>query len=342
MKVSVLHAAGDLRIEERPLPAPGPGELRLRIDVGGICGSDLHYYRQGKNGTIALREPLTLGHEVAGTVDALGAGVGRFHEGQRVAINPSRPCRRCPTCIGGDAVHCPNGTFIGSAMRTPHVQGGFAEYLICHEDQLHPLPDHVPLADAVFAEPLAVCLHAVKHSRSMLGTRVLVTGSGPIGLLIVMLARLGGAIHVTATDINDRALAIARAVGAHETLNVAGGLKPDADHFDLAFECSGHPDGVATAIDALRPRGSLVQVGMLSGDVTAPLGRLVVKEIGLQGTFRFDAEFGEAVEMICAGVLDFRPLITHRLPLDDIRQALDIASDRARSMKVQIQFGNTP
>lgn len=340
MLAAILHGKRDLRLQDWPDLAPGPGEVRVRVGAAGICGSDLHYYQHGANGPIILREPLVLGHEMAGTVESVGPGVEGLHPGRKVAINPSRPCRRCADCIAGNAIHCRNGTFMGSAMRFPHVQGGFRQFITCAVDQLHPVAEEVSLTDLAFAEPLAVCLHAVARAGNLFGKRVLVTGSGPIGLLIVMLARQGGAQEVVSTDLSPWALDYARAVGVDLALDVSEGtaaLEAEAP-FDLAFECSGHPTGVAAAIRALRSRGVLVQVGTLAADVTAPLGQIVLREIDYRGTFRFDAEFGAAVALIASGKLDFRPMLSHRLPLAEATRALEIAGDRTQAMKVQIVF----
>ena len=142
MRAAVLHAVKDLRIEELAVPALGPRDVEVRIEVGGICGSDLHYYYDGGFGTVRLKEPMILGHEIAGTVSRVGAEVASVKIGQRVAVNPSRPCRTCRYCQEGLQQHCLNMLFYGSAMRFPHVQGGFREVLVCEEAQavLDPIP----------------------------------------------------------------------------------------------------------------------------------------------------------------------------------------------------------
>jgi len=181
MRAAVLHAPHDLRIEQREAPALGPDQVLVRIGAGGICGSDLHYYHHGGFGTVRLKEPLILGHEIAGTVLEPGPGVSGLRAGQKVAVNPSRACGGCDYCQAGLQSHCLDMRFYGSAMRTPHVQGGFREFLVCDAAQAVPVPDHVSVNEAAFAEPLAVCLHAVSRAGPLLGRRVLVTGSGPIG-----------------------------------------------------------------------------------------------------------------------------------------------------------------
>src|SRR3954463_15352126 len=185
MRAAVLHAARDLRIEGVPDAALGPGEVEVRIEAGGICGSDLHYYHDGGFGTVRLKEPMILGHEIAGTVARAGSEGASTTPGQRVAVNPSRPCGACRYCQEGKQNHCLDMRFYGSAMRFPHVQGGFREVLVGDDTQAVPVPATMSAAKAAFAEPFAVCLHAVNRAGPLLGKRVLVTGAGPIGALTV-------------------------------------------------------------------------------------------------------------------------------------------------------------
>src|ERR1051325_1909388 len=203
MRAAVLHAVKDLRIEEVAAPPLGPRDVEVRIEAGGICGSDLHYYFDGGFGTVRLREAMILGHEIAGNVARVRAEVAKVNTGQRVAVNPSRPCGDCRYCQEGKQNHCLDMRFYGSAMRFPHVQGGFREVLVCDEAQAVPVPATVSAAQAAFAEPLAGCLPAGDPAGPLLGKRVLVTGSGPIGALTVLAARYAGALEIVATDVAD-------------------------------------------------------------------------------------------------------------------------------------------
>src|SRR3984893_5483949 len=180
MKAVVIHAAHDLRIEEREPEKPGPGQVEIAIEAGGICGSDLHYYQHGGFGTVRGREPMILGHEVAGTIKTLGAGVSTLTVGDRVAVSPSRPCNTCEYCLRGQQNHCLNMRFYGSAMPMPHIQGAFRQSLVAEAWQCHKIADGVSTTLAAMAEPLAVTLHAVARAGSLIGKRVLVTGCGPI------------------------------------------------------------------------------------------------------------------------------------------------------------------
>ena len=192
MQSVVLHKRLDLRIEEQAMPSPGPGEVLVRIERGGICGTDLHYYNHGGFGAFQIIEPMTLGHEIAGKVEALGAGVSWPTVGTMVAVNPASPCGKCEFCHKGRTIHCLDMRFLGSAMRTPHVQGGFSQHVVCRAENAAPLKNGDAAAGA-FAEPFTVCLHAV-GAAPVYGGRVLVMGSGPIGSLLVMAARFAGAV----------------------------------------------------------------------------------------------------------------------------------------------------
>lgn len=341
MKAAVIHAAHDLRIEDVPTPAMGEDEVRIRIRAGGICGSDLHYYHQGGFGAIRVREPMVLGHEIAGVVEAVGAAVSAVRPGDRVAVNPSRPCNSCAYCLGGQPRHCLEMRFFGSAMRFPHVQGGFREELVCSATQAVKLPDSVSLEMAAFAEPLSVCLHAANQAGPLLGRRVLVTGCGPIGALAIMVARRSGAREIVATDLAEAPLAMARRIGADLAINMkddAGRLDrfgADKGHFDVVFEASGSAAALIAALGVARPGAVVVQLG-LGGDMTLPINTIVAKEIQLRGTFRFDAEFAVAVDFIASGAIDVAPLLTEIVPLAEAVRAFDLASDRSRAMKVQL------
>ncbi len=343
MQAVVIHAPRDLRIEDRAPETPGPGQVQVRIRAGGICGSDLHYYQDGGFGAVRIREPMILGHEIAGTVSALGDGVQGLKVGDTVAVNPSRPCGQCQFCLAGQPHQCLDMRFYGSAMRWPHVQGAFRESLVCDAAQAVLVPPDLSYGQAAFCEPLAVCLHAVRQAGSVLGARVLVSGSGPIGALCVLAARHAGAREIVSTDLVDAPLALVRRVGADRTVNVRTdptGLddyKADKGRFDVVFECSGSGAGLVTAIGVARPGATIVQVGV-GGEVTIPLSVVVAKELLVKGTFRFHEEFAWAAAAIGSGAIDVRPLITDTLPLGEAVQAFELAGDRNRAMKVQLAF----
>lgn len=343
MQGVVLHAPKDLRIEKRPPVAPGPGEVRVEIKAGGICGSDLHYYNHGGTAAIRLRQPMVLGHEVAGVVAETGPGVTGLAPGTRVAVNPSMPCGRCAYCASGLQNHCIDMRFMGSAMRMPHEQGGFRQSLTIAQAQAVPIADATTLAEAAMAEPLAVCLHAMGVAGSLLGRNVLITGAGPIGALVTLLARLGGAREIVVTDLNPFPLGIATACGATRVIDVRA--EPDAlaayaagkGYFDFCFEASGSQIALQQALPAMAPKGTIVQLG-LGGDFTLPINALITREIRLLGSFRFHAEFAQAVDLLGRKLIDVSPLITASVPFHDAQAAFELANRRDESMKVQLTF----
>ena len=343
MRAAVIHAPKDLRIEEFATPEMGPNSVKLRVDVGGICGSDLHYYQHGGFGTVRIKQPMILGHEVAGIVAEVGERVTAVKPGDRITVNPSRPCGQCTYCLEGHPNHCLDMRFYGSAMRFPHVQGAFCDELVIEERQAVPVGGATSSGEAAFAEPLAVALHAMRQAGPLLGRRVLVTGCGPIGCLTIIAARRAGALEVVATDILDEPLAAARTAGAERTINVArtsGELERywrDKGYFDVAIEASGNSAALTGAMACVRPHGVIVQLG-LGGEVTLPLNTLVAKEIELRGSFRFHEEFEWAAAMIDRKLIDVRPLLTASLPLARAREAFELAGDRRKAMKVQLSF----
>ncbi|WP_237152896.1 L-idonate 5-dehydrogenase [Oryzibacter oryziterrae] len=343
MRSVVIHKEKDLRIEERDVGGPGPGQVAVRVSTGGICGSDMHYFNHGGFGTIRLKEPMILGHEVSGVITALGAGVSGLSLGALVAVNPGIACGHCQYCLEGLPNHCSDMRFYGSAMRVPHIQGAFRDVLICEAVQI--APAEAPVAPGLLAlsEPFSVALHAVSRAGSLLGKRVLVSGCGPIGALVVAAAHYHGAAEVIATDVVPEPLVIARKLGADRTIDVAANgadlaaLAAGKGTVDVMFECSGNERALRAGLEALRPRGTVVQLG-LGGDVSLPQNLVVTKELQVIGSFRFYAEFKLAVHLISTGRIDLSPLITQTFPVADALSAFNAANDRKSQMKVQLDF----
>ena len=344
MRALVCHAPLDLRLDACATEALGPQQLRVRVAFGGICGSDLHYYQHGGFGTVRIKEPMVLGHEVSGVVERVGSEATGFRAGQRIAISPSRPCGLCRFCQQGQHNHCSDMCFYGSAMRFPHVQGAFRETLVIEAGQAHAVADELPLSEAALAEPLSVGLHAISRAGSVFGKRVLVTGCGPIGALLIAALRRAGAAQIVAADLADVPLACARKMGADETINLAtqtDGLAPyarDKGQFDVMFEASGSDKALRAGLDVVAPRGVIVAIG-LGGDISMPLNQIVGKELELRGTFRFHPEFAVAVNFLNQRLIDGRPVITHTLDVEHANEAFELAGDKRQAMKVQIAFG---
>ena len=250
MRAVVTHGAGDLRLAERPVPAPGPGEIAVDIRYGGICGSDVHYWRHGAVGEFQLREPLVLGHEIVGRVREAGPGTQAPPPGTPVAVHPLASCGRCRQCLARRRNTCLDTGYLGSAARDPHVQGGFTDVLVVPAERVLELPEGLDLRLASVAEPAAVAWHAVRQAGDVLGRRVLVTGAGPIGCLVVAALRAAGASEITVTDVHEAPLAVAKDVGATSIIRIGTSAADELDELaaDIAIECSGDPAGLRTCV----------------------------------------------------------------------------------------------
>jgi len=343
MHALVIHAPRDLRVEETPTPEVGPHQLLVRTRVGGICGSDLHYFQHGGFGTVRISEPMILGHEVSGVVQEVGAGVDDMPSGTRIAISPSRPCGLCQYCQQGLQNHCVDMRYYGSAMRKPHVQGAFRQQTVVDRTQAHIVSDGLSDGEAAMAEPLSVALHAVRRAGPLLGKSVLVTGCGPIGALIVAAARRAGAVAVMATDVSALPSTSAMQMGADKVFNIRenpealASFSVNKGSFDVLFEASGNEHALRSAINAVRPRGVIVQVG-LGGEMNLPINTFVTKEFDLRGAFRFHEEFAIAVELLNKGLINVKPLISATFPYQESVKAFEFAADRSRAMKVLVSF----
>ena len=343
MKALKIHGAMDLRIEDFHLEELTPNQVQISLAMGGICGTDLHYYKHGGFGQIKLREPMVLGHEVSGHVSKLGSKVTNLAIGQLVSVSPSRPCNNCEFCLKGSQNHCLNMQFYGSAMPFPHIQGAFRETLIAEDYQCIPA-DGLSAGEAAMAEPLAVCLHAINQAGNIFGKKILITGSGPIGTLCVLSARRAGAEKIVVTDISDNALDFSNSVGADMIINTLTNydqleqFQVGKGAFDFAIECSGSASGINDAIKSLKPKGTLIQLG-LGGDILMPLVAVTTKELNIKGSFRFHSEFQLAVKMMQKKLIDVNPLITHKIPFKDAEKGFHIAMDeKENSMKVHLAF----
>ena len=331
----VAHVGGGAGVDEIDIPSPGEGQVQLEMTHGGICGSDLHYYKEGRVGDYVIRYPLVLGHEVVGRV--ADDPSGQWSPGTPVAIHPAYACHQCPECLSGNPHVCRNAGYLGSAASDPQTNGGFAQRLNVRLDQLRALPDGLDLSLAVLAEPLGVALHGVNLAGDVAGKRCLVTGSGPIGALLVGALKARGAAEVVATDLLDNPLRIARAMGADDVVKI-GVDQIEPMSFDLAFEASGAPAGLSSAIAATRRLGTIVQVGMLPGPtITVAMVAINKAEHTIKGAFRFYNEIDDALTML-AVTPSLGSVITHTFPLGGVVEALEVAGDPARSGKVVLKL----
>ena len=340
MKTLFIHGREDIRLENVPTPEPGPGEVRLRIAYVGVCGSDLHYYFNGANGAFVVEEPMAPGHEVSGVVDFDPSG--KLDPGTPVTVHPATFGDPIPGIE--DKRHLfPGGSYLGSASTHPHTQGGMSEFLIVKDFMVRPLPEGMDLRVAALAEPLGVALHGINVAGGVEGKRVVVSGSGPIGLLAAAAAVAKGAAEVVSTDVLAGPLDRARRLGARPVrVGGAGSAELPRGHFDVALECSGIPAAVSATIEAVRPAGVHAQIGMMgAGPQPIALAMLIAKEIQLRGCFRFNTEIDEAIELLAARPEIADVVVTHVFrgdSADSAVEAFTTAKDSDASGKVLVDM----
>lgn len=336
MRALEIHGIDDLRIVERPAPEPAHDEVQVAVEWGGICGSDIAYWRRGVSGTAVMRDPFILGHEVSGRIARLGSAVTGLELGRAVTVHPARTSGPLPErLVGRDNLH-PHLTYLGSAAQTPHTGGGFAELITVQADQIVPLPEGLDTRRAVLAEPLGVALHAVRRAGNIRGAHVVVAGCGPIGLLVIVAARAAGAARVTAVDPSAPARERALRVGADAVQDSAEQLDP---RVTVAFEASGVPASLDTILRSIARAAVVVQVGNLPPTpVEVGLGPIVSKEIDYRGSYRFVCEIEEAVAILAGDDLA-EHVISHELPLDDAAAAFATQVSDPTSSKVILRIG---
>lgn len=336
----VAHAAGDLRIEPVALRPPEVGDAVVEIAYGGICGSDLHYWRDGAAGESILRAPLVLGHEVVGTVARAATDGSGPPVGTPVAVHPATPAGDGTTRYPPDRPNLsPGCTYLGSAAHFPHHDGAFAKYVSLPSRMLRPLPAGLSLRDAALVEPASVAWHAVARAGEVVGRSALVVGSGPIGALAVAVLKRAGAAEITAVDVHDRPLRLARRLGATRTLLAAQIDEIAQVQADLVIESSGSHRGLASAIRGAVRGGRVVMVGLLpSGDQPVPMSLAITRELELVGAFRFHDEIDAVLAALGDSSLDIGPVVTHEYAVADALEAFAMARDSAMSSKVLLRF----
>ncbi|MDX6514657.1 MAG: L-iditol 2-dehydrogenase [Gaiellaceae bacterium] len=332
--VAVLYEPGDIRIEQRPVPTPAEREVLVEVRTVGVCGSDVHYYEHGRIGSYVVERPLVLGHEVAGVVVERGARAQRHPVGQRVALEPGVPCGSCEECRHGRYNLCADVRFFA----TPPVDGAFARYVTIHEDYAFALPDGLSDTGGALLEPLSVAIWACWKGGVGLGSRVLVTGAGPIGNLAVQTARAAGATTLAVADVNAERLTRALQVGATAAIDTSTrALVPADGPFDVLLECSGNAEVTGAGLLALRPAGTAVLVGMGPGlEARLPVAALQQRELVLTGTFRYANTYPTAIALAAAGRVDLDGLVDERYPLAATDAALRATRLDPRLLKVVV------
>jgi L-iditol 2-dehydrogenase len=333
MRVSVLRSAGTIEVEERPIPQPGPGEVLIAIGSVGVCGSDVHYYEHGRIGPYVIESPLVLGHEAGGTVTQLGPDVTSLRVGQRVSIEPGVPCRNCTQCLAGRYNLCPRVRFFA----TPPYDGAFAEYVVMPESFVFPIPDHLSDDAAGLLEPLSVGVWACRRASISPGSRVMVTGAGPIGLISAQTARAFGAAEVSITDVNPLRLSVAAELGLTPIDVSAAPLAETGVEVDVLLECSGNPQATWDAIQTVDRAGCAVLVGMGSDELRLPLAHVQDREITVTGAFRYANTWPTAITLAASGRVDLDRLVTGHHGLEDVEQALTAARRDPATMKVMVR-----
>jgi len=339
-QAAVLRKINDLGLEPRPMPSPKPHEVLLAMKSVGICGSDVHYWVEGRIGDFVLNAPMVVGHESAGLVIEVGSDVKHLKAGDRVTIEPGVPCKKCHYCKTGRYNLCLDVEF----MATPPYDGAIANYITHDSHFCYKLEDHVTYEEAAMCEPLSVGIHACARANIQIGHRVLIMGAGPIGLVNLFAAKAAGATKVTLVDLKEDRLKVAKQLGADgvilATANIQEELeKQDLGPIDVTIECSGAQAAIKTAIRATRSGGVVVLVGVGSKEVTVPLVDAAVREVDIRGVFRYANSYPKALALITSGKIDVKPLITHRYSLNEVVKAFETSRDMTDgAIKVMINI----
>jgi L-iditol 2-dehydrogenase len=333
MRTSVLREVKDVVLEERPVPEPGPHEVLIQVTAVGSCGSDTHYYEHGRIGAHVVNGPLVLGHEAAGVVVASGSDASLHSPGQRVSLEPGVPCFVCAQCRNGHYNLCPDVRFFA----TPPVDGAFCEYVTLHEQFVYPVPETMSDETAALLEPLSVAVAACQKAGVRPGSRVLITGAGPIGLVAAQTARAFGASEIVVTDVAPHRLALAAELGATATVDVRTTALADTGFEpEVLLECSGVLPAAAEAIRTVGRAGRVVLVGMGGDELPLPLAHVQGFEIEVTGTFRYANTWPTAIALASGGEVDLPALVSHRFGLDGVEDALTASARDATAVKAVV------
>lgn len=345
MKVAVMNGIGKMGLTEREIPVSGAGEVLVKIDCVGICGSDIHYYETGRIGNYIVEPPFVLGHEAAGEVVGIGEGVTGLKPGDRVALEPGKTCGHCRYCREGQYNLCPDVVFFA----TPPVDGVFQEYATHPADLCFKLPENVSNLEGALIEPLAVGFHAARQGGAQAGQKAVVFGAGCIGLVCMMALKAEGVMDVTVVDVMQKRLDKALELGATHVINssnenaverileLTGGAGPE-----LVIETAGMEVTTRQAIEAARKGATIVLVGYSkSGELTLPISLFIDKELTFKSVFRYRHIYPLAIEAVAAGKIDLKHLATHFFDLDHIQEAMDRSvTDRADIVKSVVRINS--
>lgn len=328
-RTALMPELSKIEIVDRGMPSAGPRQAVVRIESVGVCGSDTTYFTVGRIGDWVVDGPIVLGHEVAGTVVALGRDVSRVRVGDRVAIEPGTPCRDCEDCTAGNYHLCADLVFLA----TPPHDGALTQFMVVDERNLFAMPDHMSFDEGAMLEPLSVGIWACRRAGLQPGDRVLVSGAGPVGVLAAQVARALGASVVRLADISPYRLEVAAGLGFEVEQAGGGGTIPE---FDVLLECSGAPTALGDGLWRLRNGGRAAMVGMPKQSVELPLSRLNVRELSVSLVNRYAHTWPTAMALVASGRVDAGAIVTHHFGLDDTAEALMLAANEPRSMKAVI------
>jgi L-iditol 2-dehydrogenase len=321
MRAAVLVEPGRIEMERRPIPKPGPGDVLIRVSSVGVCGSDAHYYRHGRIGNFVVEGPLVLGHEAAGTIVGVGEGIDSSRIGERVSIEPQRPDPDSEETRRGLYNLCPHMRFYA----TPPVDGALCDYVTIGAGYAHRVPDSVSDDAAALCEPLSVGIAAVRKAGLVGGSRVLIAGAGPIGIVLTQLARAYGATDIVVSDPDAARRVLAKDFGATQVLDPTS--EPIGElGVDAFIDASGAPPAVVDGILAVRPAGTVVLVGLGAESMELPTHVIQNRELVLTGVFRYANTWPTAIALIESGRVDLDAMVTAHFPLEKAAEALD--SDR--------------
>lgn len=332
MRAAFLDAPHRIAIRETQTPEVGEHDVLVRLTSVGLCGSDVHFWEHGRVGDLVVEEPLILGHEAAGVIAAVGGAVDPARVGERVAVDPQRPCRRCRACLGGRYNLCSDMRFPSA----PPVHGAFAEYLAAPADLAFVVPDGMSDDEAALLEPLSVGIAAVRKAGVGAGSRLLVTGAGPIGVLTAAAACASGATEVVVSDPLATRREVALAHGATSVLDPTAGPLPE-ERFDALVDASGAPRAIDAGLRALRPGGVAVMVGMGADRIDLDLFRVQSRELRIEGLFRYVDTWPASIALVASGRVEVASLVSAVVGLDDLDAAMRRNGD-ADVMKVVVRI----
>lgn len=340
----VLYGKKDIRLEKRRIPSPKSDEVLIKMKRVGICGSDIHYYEEGRVGNFFVKHPFIIGHEGAGEVVEIGNNVTNLQVGDRVTIDPSQPCYKCTYCKSGRYNLCRDMHYLGSASTDPHSDGLFSEYITMPANNCYPIPNNLSYDEAAMIEPLSVAIHSIKRAGIIYGASILITGGGTIGQLVLLAARAFGVGKIAMSEIVKERCDLAR------MQNVDIILDPNDQFiqqkimdltnggFDIIIEASGSPVALKQAIEFIKPGGTIVLVGTISSEIPLPMNLVMSKELQIKGSFRFTNVFESAVNFVASGRINIKFLVTSTLPFNRLEEAIMLANSRHNNMKIQVEL----